>query len=77
MGKRQHTTVEAVRHHMDPVQDDIVNAGNHEALTKKRNTALDAAETWQPLDGKKNKIADYQHGDPLDSYASKDLNAND
>ena len=75
MSKRQHTVVEAVRHHSDLVQDDIKNAGNHDALIEKRNTAMHQ-EPWA-LGGKENKLPDYQHGDPLDSYASKDLNKND
>jgi len=76
MSKRQHTVVETVRHHGDPVIHDIANGGKHDVLMPKRNNALEAAETWAPLDGKKNKLPDYEHGDQP-GYASKDLNAND
>lgn len=64
MSKRQHTIVEAVRHHGDPVQHDIANAGNQDVLKEKRNTAMNQ-EPWA-LDGKENPLPDYEHGDQPD-----------
>jgi hypothetical protein len=60
---------------MDPVQDDVKHAGNHDALTEKRNTAMHQ-QPWA-MDGKENELPAYQHGDPMDDYSSKDLNKND
>ena len=65
MSKRQHTTIEIVRHHGDPVQDDINNAGNHDVLMHKRSTPLTETK-MQPAEGDP-YLPNYQHGDPLDN----------
>ena len=44
--------VVTMHHHMDPVIHDVANAGNHPVLMKKRNTALNEAETQYDNDGK-------------------------
>ena len=64
MSNRKHTTVEGVRHHGDPVADDIKNQANHDVLKQKRTTAMHQ-DTW-PGDGTTGPLPDYQHGDPLD-----------